>query len=157
MAIELPSWNFWYATGPMHGIQLEHGPHAGRLIAGANYETYDGVGPHVYGTHLLYSDDSGATWHIGATSAYDDGTIIAQEVTVVELTDGRIYALARERGTDPGHRAYAISKDGGETFERPFRIVQNLTLPDVQASTLRMHARDQGDRTDRIPPDSREK
>ncbi|WP_460350931.1 exo-alpha-sialidase [Actinoallomurus acanthiterrae] len=145
-----PEWNFWYATGPMHGIQLTRGKHAGRLVLGANYEIYDGVGPHTYGTHLLYSDDSGVTWHIGATSAYDDGTIIAQEVTVVELTDGRIYALARERGTDPGNRAYAISKDGGETFEKPFRIVKNLSVPDVQASTLRMHARDQGDKTNRI-------
>ncbi|MCO6010375.1 exo-alpha-sialidase [Actinoallomurus purpureus] len=146
-----PEWNFWYATGPMHGIQLTRGRHAGRLVLGASYEIYDGgTGPHVYGTHLLYSDDSGVTWHIGATSAFDDGSIIAQEVTVVELTDGRIYALARERGTDPGHRAYAISKDGGETFERPFRTVKNLALPDVQASTLRLHARDQGDRTNRI-------
>ncbi|HWD82014.1 MAG TPA: sialidase family protein, partial [Kribbella sp.] len=134
---KLPSWNFWYATGPMHGIQLEHGPHAGRLIVGANFETYDGVGPHVYGTHLLYSDDSGATWHIGATTSRDDGTVIAQEVTVVELRDGRIYALARERGTDPGNRAYAISSDGGQTFDQPFRTIPRLVMPDVQGSLLR--------------------
>jgi sialidase-1 len=134
---KLPSWNFWYATGPMHGIQLEHGPHAGRLVLGANFETYDGVGPHVYGTHLLYSDDSGETWHIGATTSRDDGSVIAQEVTVVELTDGRIYALARERGTDPGNRAYAISSDGGQTFDKPFRTIPQLVVPDVQGSLLR--------------------
>ena len=131
-----PDWNFWYATGPMHGIQLTHGKHAGRLIVGANHESYDGVGDHLYGTHLLYSDDSGVTWHIGATSAFTDGTIIAQEVTVQELSDGRIYALARERGTDPGHRAVAISSDGGETFDRPFQTI-DLAMPDVQASVLR--------------------
>ena len=34
-----PEWNFWYATGPMHGIQLDRGPHAGRLVVGANFET----------------------------------------------------------------------------------------------------------------------
>jgi sialidase-1 len=138
---KLPSWNFWYATGPMHGIQLQHGPHAGRLIVGANFETYDGVGPHVYGTHLLYSDDSGETWHVGATTSRDDGQVIAQEVTVVELTDGRIYALARERGTDPGNRAYAISSDGGETFDRPFRTLPQLVMPDVQGSLLRFNDR----------------
>ncbi|WP_027341065.1 sialidase family protein [Hamadaea tsunoensis] len=131
-----PEWNFWYATGPMHGIQLTHGVHAGRLVLGASYETYDGVGPHVYGTHLLYSDDSGVTWHIGATSAVDDGSIIAQEVTVVELDNGGVYALARERGTDPGHRAYAVSSDGGESFDKPFQII-DLDIADVQASTLR--------------------
>jgi sialidase-1 len=144
-----PEWNFWYATGPMHGIQLTRGAHAGRLVVGASFETYDGVNPHVYGTHLLYSDDSGETWHIGAETSVSDGSIIAQEVTVVELTDGRIYALARERGTDAGHRAYATSSDGGETFDRPFRTIA-LALPDVQASTLRLTARDQGDATNRI-------
>jgi sialidase-1 len=136
---KLPSWNFWYATGPMHGIELRNGPHAGRLVVGANFESFDGVGPHVYGTHLLYSDDRGETWHIGATAAVDDGSIIAQEVTVVERGDGRIYALARERGTEEGHRAFAISSDGGETFDAPFRIVRGLEMPDVQASTLRLN------------------
>jgi sialidase-1 len=132
-----PEWNFWYATGPMHGIQLKHGPHAGRLIVGASFETYDGVGPHVYGTHLLYSDDSGETWRIVAETAKDDGTVIAQEVTVVELDGGRVYALARERGTDPGNRAYAISSDGGATFDAPFRTIPKLEMPDVQGSLLR--------------------
>ncbi|NUT36027.1 MAG: neuraminidase [Hamadaea sp.] len=131
-----PEWNFWYATGPMHGIQLTRGEHAGRLIVGANHESWDRVGDHLYGTHLLYSDDSGLTWHIGATSAFTDGTIIAQEVTVAELNDGRVYALARERGTDTGHRAAAVSADGGETFERPFATI-DLSMPDVQASVLR--------------------
>ncbi|TDX03113.1 sialidase family protein [Kribbella sp. VKM Ac-2566] len=147
---KLPSWNFWYATGPMHGIQLEHGPHAGRLIVGASFETYDGVGPHVYGTHLLYSDDAGETWHIGATTSRDDGSVIAQEVTVVELTDGRIYALARERGTDPGNRAYAVSSDGGDSFDAPFRTIPKLVMPDVQGSLLRFSAHNEGDRRNRI-------
>jgi sialidase-1 len=132
-----PEWNFWYATGPMHGIQLEHGSHPGRLVVGASFETYDGIGKHVYGTHLLYSDDSGETWHIGAETYRDDGTVIAQEVTVVELDDGRIYALARERGTDPGNRAYAVSSDGGETFDAPFRTIPKLATADVQGSLLR--------------------
>ncbi|WP_350277438.1 sialidase family protein [Kribbella sp. HUAS MG21] len=134
---KLPNWNFWYATGPMHGIQLQHGPHAGRLVVGASFETYDGTGPHVYGTHLLYSDDAGETWHIGAQTSRDDGTVIAQEVTVVELADGRIYALARERGTDPGNRAFATSSDGGTSFDAPFRTLPQLEMPDVQGALVR--------------------
>ncbi|MFI7638995.1 exo-alpha-sialidase [Nonomuraea sp. NPDC049400] len=132
-----PEWNFWYATGPMHGIQLKHGPHAGRLVVGASFESWDRVGKHVYGTHLLYSDDSGVTWNIGAETSRDDGTVIAQEVTVVELTDGRIYASARERGTDDGNRAYATSSDSGETWDAPFRTMPALATTDVQASLLR--------------------
>ncbi|MGW4968070.1 exo-alpha-sialidase [Nonomuraea sp. NPDC004186] len=132
-----PEWNFWYATGPMHGIQLKRGPHAGRLVVGASFESWDRVGKHVYGTHLLYSDDSGATWNIGAETSRDDGTVIAQEVTVIELTDGRIYASARERGTDEGSRAYATSSDSGQTWDTPFRTMPALATTDVQASLLR--------------------
>ncbi|MEV4583376.1 sialidase family protein [Nonomuraea jabiensis] len=132
-----PEWNFWYATGPMHGIQLKRGAHAGRLVVGASFESWDRVGKHVYGTHLLYSDDSGATWNIGAETSRDDGTVIAQEVTVVELNDGRIYASARERGTDEGSRAYATSSDGGQTWDAPFRTKPALATTDVQASLLR--------------------
>ncbi|MFC7592069.1 exo-alpha-sialidase [Nonomuraea antimicrobica] len=132
-----PEWNFWYATGPMHGIQLKNGPHAGRLIVGASFESWDRVGKHVYGTHLLYSDDSGVTWNIGAETSRDDGTVIAQEVTVVELNDGRIYASARERGTDDGSRGYSTSSDGGETWDDPFRTMPALATTDVQASLLR--------------------
>ncbi|MEV5896285.1 sialidase family protein [Nonomuraea fuscirosea] len=132
-----PGWNFWYATGPMHGIQLERGPHAGRLVVGASYESWDRVGAHAYGTHLLYSDDSGVTWNIGAETSYDDGSIIAQEVTVVELTDGRIYASGRERGTAEGNRAYAISSDGGESWDGPIRTMPALATTDVQGSLAR--------------------
>ncbi|WP_117208056.1 sialidase family protein [Allorhizocola rhizosphaerae] len=127
------SWNHWYATGPMHGIQLRNG----RLVVGASHESFDGT-RHVYGTHLLVSDDAGLTWRVGASAQVDDGTIIAQEVTVFERSDGAVYALARERGTDPGHRAYAVSSDGGLTFDAPFRIVRGLEMPDVQASTLKV-------------------
>jgi sialidase-1 len=33
---KLPGWDSWYASGPVHGIQLEHGRHAGRLVFGVN-------------------------------------------------------------------------------------------------------------------------
>ncbi|MGW6279592.1 exo-alpha-sialidase [Kribbella sp. NPDC055071] len=147
---KLPAWNFWYATGPMHGIQLEHGKHAGRLVVAAGWESWDRVGPHTYGTHLLYSDDGGLTWHIGANTSRDDGKVIAQEVTVVELTDGRIYALARERGTDVGSRASAISSDGGDSWDAPFKALPSLAMPDVQGSLLRLTARNEGDKRNRL-------
>ena len=35
-------WNSWYATGPVHGIQLTRGRHAGRLVFGVNTETWNG-------------------------------------------------------------------------------------------------------------------
>jgi sialidase-1 len=69
---------------------------------------------------------------------------------VVELTDGRIYALARERGTDPGSRAFAVSSDGGATFDSRFKTLPALAMPDVQGALVRFSARDEGDRRNRV-------
>lgn len=43
-AIRPPQWNSWYATGPVHGIQLTRGRHAGRLVFGINSESFAGAG-----------------------------------------------------------------------------------------------------------------
>ncbi|WP_020667321.1 sialidase family protein [Amycolatopsis nigrescens] len=148
--ISRPEWNRWYATGPMHGIQLRRGPHAGRLVVGVNHETVDGTRG-IYGAALVYSDDGGTTWQIGADVESDDNTVKPQEMSVVELTDGRLYVAARDQnGTDHGHRAFATSGDGGQSYQAPFATIPELTAPIIQASTLRLHARDQGDRTNRI-------
>lgn len=148
--LKRPEWNHWYATGPVHAIQLTRGPHAGRLVMSANHETRVGTGPHVYGVHLAYSDDGGDTWRIGASADRSDGVVKVNESTLVELTDGRIYVNVREAGSAPGHRAYAISSDSGDSFDSPFQMLPELSVPVVQASTLRLTATDQGDAADRI-------
>lgn len=145
-----PHWTFWYATGPMHGIQLQHGPNAGRMIVAASHEYLDEDDAHVYGTHLIFSDDGGLTWQIGAETSRDDGRVIAQETTVVQLNDGRVYALARERGTDPGSRAVATSSDGGATWDAPFRTVPEIEMPDVQGALTRFSSTLDGDDHDRL-------
>src|SRR5262249_7202217 len=54
----------WYVVGPGHGIQLEHGAHAGRLIISAYHRlTVDNHGPSW--ANVIYSDDHGASWHLG--------------------------------------------------------------------------------------------
>src|SRR4051794_29469195 len=68
-----PAWR-WYAAGPVHGIQLERGPHAGRLVAPCDHRMR---GADSWGAHLIYSDDHGATWKLGATDTHlvaDPGT-----------------------------------------------------------------------------------
>lgn len=143
-----PAWDYWLATGPGHGIQLERGEHAGRMIVGVNHEGEDGV---LRGAHLIYSDDGGLTWETGAIDQRRNDTLKPQELSLVELTDGSIYVAARDTGgTEPGHRAYAISSDGGLTFEKPFSTVPELVAPIIQASVLRLHASDQGAGRDRI-------
>ncbi|SEF20924.1 sialidase-1 [Amycolatopsis pretoriensis] len=141
---KLPDWDSWYASGPVHGIQLTRGRHAGRLVFGVNAETSDGT--HSIENHagLVYSDDGGRSWHVGAVNSYPHpvgGTYTQKpsEVTVAELPDGSIYAGGREQGgTDIGNRDSAISRDGGETFTRSFTTIPDLVTPMVQGSILRV-------------------
>ncbi|MFG3705959.1 LamG-like jellyroll fold domain-containing protein [Micromonospora sp. NPDC047670] len=143
--IDKPEWG-WYATGPSHAIQLTRGAHAGRLVAGVNFT--DGSGRH--GAALVHSDNGGADWQLGATDIRSDD-LDPQELSLVERTDGGIYAAARTNSQVNGtHRAWAVSRDGGETFAAPFASTPGVTAPGVQGSTLRLRAADEGDRYNRI-------
>ncbi|HEY2061024.1 MAG TPA: sialidase family protein [Amycolatopsis sp.] len=141
---KLPAWDSWYASGPVHGIQLTKGRHAGRLVFGVNAERSDGTNSIENYAALIYSDDHGASWHVGAVDSYPHpvgGTYTQKpsEVSVVELPDGTIYAGGREQGgTDVGNRDYALSRDGGETFSRRFTTIPDLVTPMVQGSLLRL-------------------
>ncbi|MFC9910130.1 exo-alpha-sialidase [Streptomyces sp. NPDC059862] len=137
-------WNSWYATGPVHGIQLTQGSRAGRLVFGVNTETWDGT--RVTGNHaaLIVSDDGGDTWRVGANDSWPiafDGTFRQKpsEVTLTEHTDGSLLVSGREQdGTDLGHRTQTVSRDGGDSFATPFRSVPDLYAPQVQGATLRL-------------------
>ncbi|MFI5731796.1 exo-alpha-sialidase [Kribbella sp. NPDC051587] len=142
--IDDPAWG-WYATGPMHGIQLTRGAHAGRMVAGTNYDV-DGKDA----GQLVYSDDKGETWHKGATDLRTDGQV-PQEISVVEKVNGGILAMARNNAGGPGaSRMTAVSNDGGETYAAPYKTVDGLTTPTVQTSVQRLRAVDQGDKYNRI-------
>ncbi|MEV6272250.1 sialidase family protein [Kribbella sp. NPDC051936] len=142
--IDDPAWG-WYATGPVHGIQLTRGAHAGRLVAGTNYD--NGAGQNA--GQLVYSDDHGVTWHKGATDLRSDAT--PQEISVVEKVDGGVYAGARNNaGTSGASRMAAVSNDGGQTFSAPFTTIAGLTTPVVQGSLQRLKAVDRGDKYNRI-------
>ncbi|MGW6527502.1 exo-alpha-sialidase [Streptomyces venezuelae] len=142
-----PHWNSWYATGPVHGIQLTRGRHKGRLVFTANTETWNGSRITANHAALIVSDDGGDHWKIGATDSYPipaDGTFRQKpsEMTVTERPDGAVYVSGREQdGTDLGHRTHTVSKDGGNTFTAPFRAIPDLYTPQVQGSTLQFGKR----------------
>lgn len=140
--ISRPEWAYWYATGPVHGIQLRRGEHAGRLVAPVYFsppsETERGNG-------LIYSDDGGLSWRLGAVDTQDSE--LAGESTVVELADGRLYVSTRSGPRTfqhEGHRGFAVSSDGGETFDAQVAEETQLPGPINQASLLRLTARDDG-------------
>ncbi|CAM5631236.1 putative Sialidase [Streptomyces afghaniensis 772] len=137
-------WNSWYATGPVHGIQLTRGKHAGRLVFGVNTETWDGNRVTANHAALIVSDDGGDEWRIGATDSWpiaQDGTFRQKpsEVTLTERADGAVLVSGREQdGTDLGHRSQTLSLDGGDSFATPFRALPDLYTPQVQGATLRL-------------------
>jgi len=139
-----PNWNSWYATGPVHGIQLTRGRHAGRLVFGVNTETWNGSRVTANNAALITSDDGGDHWDIGATDSWPiagDGTFRQKpsEMTLTERTDGSVLVSGREQdGTDLGHRTQAVSRDGGDSFTAPFRDIPDLYTPQVQGSSLRL-------------------
>ncbi len=140
-------WNSWYATGPVHGIQLTRGRHAGRLVFGINAETWDGGRVTANHAALVVSDDGGHHWRIGATDSWpiaEDGTFRQKpsELTLAERADGSVLVSGREQdGTDLGHRTQAVSRDGGDTFTAPFQALPDLYMPQVQGSVLRLGKR----------------
>ncbi|MGW6059678.1 exo-alpha-sialidase [Streptomyces sp. NPDC055189] len=140
-------WNSWYATGPVHGLQLTRGRHAGRLVFTANTETWDGSRVTANHAALIVSDDGGDNWKIGATDSYPipaDGTFRQKpsEMTVTERPDGALYVSGREQdGTDLGHRTHTISRDGGDSYVAPFKAIPDLHAPQVQCSTLQFGKR----------------
>jgi hypothetical protein len=140
-SVKSPDWR-WYATGPCHAIQLQRGPHAGRLIAGANES-----GPTSNGALAIYSDDGGVTWTRGVV--VESGATFPSETALVELTDGRINMNSRNRGGTTRSRATAYSSNSGQTFSN-IGVAPALIDPQVQGSILRYSAVDQGGAQNRI-------
>ena len=139
----------WYATGPGHAIVLRHGPHAGRIVVPANHSSAPPAGSadvgteaKYYGGHDLYSDDNGRSWHIGFSDDRTDGVIAANETSVAELPDGRLYFSSRNQGSAPEHRVDAYSADGGKTLTAPYRVQAGLSGPKVEGSVLQTTDRD---------------
>jgi len=115
----------WYATGPGVGVQLR----GGRLVIPANHAV---AGTQAHRAHILYSDDHGSTWTVGAVSA--DGT---NESQVVELADGRLMLNSRNHPPKAHNfRVVSTSTDGGQTLSAPIED-RSLPEPPAQASLLR--------------------
>jgi sialidase-1 len=134
--VKLPDWG-WYATGPGVGIQIQHGPHAGRLVIPCDHKkTLEGK-PNRTFSHCIYSDDHGKTWKLGEPVAPH-----TNECQVVEVAGGRLLINMRNyRGRDDdarqlaNRRAIARSDDGGHSWtELAYDDV--LVEPVCQASLL---------------------
>ena len=117
------SWT-WYATGPVHGVQLS----TGRLLIPCDHRER-AKGKTMF-SHVFYSDDHGASWKLGGSLG--DKT---DECAAVEAADGRVYLNMRSYH-GKNRRAVAWSKDGGATWSK-VKLDETLIEPVCQGSVIR--------------------
>ena len=118
-----------YATpgNNCHGIQLSNG----RLIIPAWVQPYDDNDFQSVRTGILYSDDHGSSWHVGAIGPLGSG-----EASVAETIDGQVYLNWRHDDCPNDQRGWSISNDNGETFSQS-GFHSDLVNPSVHAGLVR--------------------
>jgi sialidase-1 len=126
----------WYATGPCHGIQVEKGPYRGRLVIPCDHIERDSK---KYYSHVIYSDDHGASWQAGSRTPRDQ----VNECTVAELHDGLLLLNMRNYDRSQENRKVALSANGGKSWGS-FRSDTSLIEPICQASMLSVPQEGQG-------------
>jgi sialidase-1 len=105
-----PSQWAWYATGPVHGIQVKRGPYANRLVVPCNHTL---IGSTVHQSHAIYSDDHGQTWKLGENVPESK----TDECTLVERTDGLLWMNMRNQDRTLPNRKQCFSANGGQSWK----------------------------------------
>ena len=131
-SVKADDWT-WYATGPVHGIQLTRGEHAGRLLIPCDHRVEKGDWQHKGRSHMIYSDDHGQTWRRGEPTDW-----AMNECTIAELDNGEILLNMRSYRKQ-GCRAVATSRDGGVSWSE-CKNETALPEPVCQGSLLRYEA-----------------
>jgi sialidase-1 len=128
-SVKMKNWT-WYATGPCHGIQIEKGRYRGRLIIPCDH--IESVTDR-YFSHVIYSDDKGATWKLGGNTPQDQ----VNESTVAEISGGRLLLNMRNYDRSQKSRKISVSDDGGSTWSGIYSDPA-LVEPICQGSLLKV-------------------
>ena len=126
--VKKPNWT-WYATGPVHGIQIREGSKKGRMIIPCDHIE---ANTKKYYSHIIYSDDGGSSWNIGGTTPQDQ----VNECSVAEIGKGKLILNMRNYDRTQMNRKISISNDYGESWGDIYDD-KALEEPICQASILR--------------------
>lgn len=134
-SVKRKTWR-WHALGPVHGIELQYGKYRGRLVVPVAISIEKGN--IAYCMALIYSDDAGNNWQIGAVDENLADAVRANETTIAQLSDGRIYVNTRDHtgGSPEKNRGETYSLDGGRTFQEPIIESDKFPSPIVQSALL---------------------
>jgi sialidase-1 len=132
-----PAYNYkddWrsYANTPGHAMQFTSGKYKGRILVAANHS--QGNPSHQfedYFSHVFYTDDHGKTFRLGETVNMPG----SNEATAVEISGNGLMLNARNQKGDIKARIVAVSKNGGETWDRIF-FDKKLPDPVCEGSIL---------------------
>lgn len=109
-----------YGVVPDKLIELKHEGYAGRWILGAHTVLGDDE-EGIFTVRCWHSDDRGATWEGPHTIAQTPELRLC-EPSVMELPGGELVAFLRENSFEGLDAFKAISRDGGVTWEGPYRF-----------------------------------
>lgn len=116
-----PEWKRW-RNNPGPGIQLKVGEYKHRMVIPGHIVTHEDR----HFSVVWYSDDHGESWQVSEPAVQG-----SDEVSVIELSDGRVLMNIRSHGEldpglDPAYRNFMYSDDGGESW---YGLETKLDLP----------------------------
>ena len=121
---------------PGTAIQLQRGPHRGRIVF-PHYESFpDGPEGTRFDNAVSWSDDGGATWQVSDLIGMNGDPGEGNEAQVVELADGSILMSARTAGSSIPARRTVVSHDGGVNWT-DFRLAREMRTPACMSSVIR--------------------
>ncbi len=129
-----------YANTPGHAMQFQHGKYKGRIYVAANHSKGNPQ-PHFadYRAHGYYTDDHGKTFHLSQNVCFVGGN----EATAAPLTNGWLMMNIRNQKGTPKTRIVAISRNGGETWDKVY-YDHNLPDPVCQGAILNIGTTERG-------------
>jgi sialidase-1 len=121
-----------YANTPGHAIQFQSAKYKGQIFVAANHSAGEPQKQFTdYAAHGFFTDDHGKTFRLSQTIDLAG----SNEATATEISENGLMMNMRNQKGDIRQRIVAISKNGGETWDKTY-FDPNLPDPVCEGSIL---------------------